>query len=332
MSVCNARLMAEYKYPASRALRVDIQHRSKPIIMSPIEEETISSCASDYGSDAGDGLSGETTYQDPARILGENLSIMGATFGYIQDNFFDHSSPPAYGIAKDLFGRWTRKHLKDIKQLLQCTSSSDNGLSALCEPLHRCSPERFARFKPKMPEAKLPNERLLLLFKAAEEARQRAMNAYRDLVTFSNYPLCQILSFGLHNIQHPHAAHDQFFVSNFEDLSIVGHYISNAMLKSEEGLTARYTQILDTIRGTEVSLKEKKIEREVVNLQLLYWNPSSISYQLLEEQLWNEINKLKFEQLQILRQYVSHGCDDNFETMNSIFELHFVHPRMNTQA
>jgi hypothetical protein len=270
MSVRNARLIAEYKYPASRALRVDIQHRSKLIISSPIEKATISSCASDYGSDAGDGLSGETTYQDPARISGENLSIMGATFGYMQDNFFDHSSPPAYGIAKDLFGRWTRKYLKDIRQLLLCTSASDNALSALCEPLHRCSPETFARFKAEMPKAKLRNERLLLLFKAAKEARQRAMDAYRDLVTFSNYPLCQILSIGLQNIQHPYAAHDQFFVSNFEDLSIVGHYISSAMLKSEEGLTARYTQILGTICGTELSLKEKKIEREVVNLQLLY--------------------------------------------------------------
>ncbi|KAH0405538.1 hypothetical protein KCU89_g64, partial [Aureobasidium melanogenum] len=32
-----------------------------------------------------------------------------------------------------------------------------------------------------MPETKSPNERLLSLFTAAEEARQRALKAYRDL-------------------------------------------------------------------------------------------------------------------------------------------------------
>lgn len=73
--------------------------------MSPIEEEANSSCVSDYGSDADDAVLSQTAHQDPARVLGENLSIIGATIGYIQDNFFDHSSPPAYDIAKDLFGR-----------------------------------------------------------------------------------------------------------------------------------------------------------------------------------------------------------------------------------
>jgi hypothetical protein len=116
--------------------------------MSPIEEETISSCTSDYGSDADDGAFSQNATRDPAGILGENLSIIGATIGYIQDNFFDHSCPLAYRIAKDLFGRWTRKHLYDIKQLQLYTSTSEHALSALCEPLHRWSPENFARFKP----------------------------------------------------------------------------------------------------------------------------------------------------------------------------------------
>lgn len=300
--------------------------------MSPIEEETVSSCGSDYGSDADGGASSETGYQDPARLLGENLSVIGAIIGYIQDSFFDYASPPAYAIAKDLFGRWTRKHLNEIRQLQSYTRTSDNALSALCEPLHRCSPERFSRFKPEMPEATSPNERLVLLFKQAEEARQRAMKAHCDLVTFSNYPLCQILSFGLHNIQHPHAALEKFFLSDFEDLSIIGHYISSAMLKSEEELGSRYTQTISTIREKKQSLEDKKLEREVVNLQPLYWNPTSIHYQLEEEQSLHELNRLKFEQLQILRQHVSQGCDDNFETMSSIFDLGSIYPRMNARA
>lgn len=83
-----------------------MQYRSLELdIMSPIEEEAISSCVSDYGSDADDAVFNQTAPQDPARALGENLSIIGATIGYIQDHFFDHSSPPAYNIAKDLFGR-----------------------------------------------------------------------------------------------------------------------------------------------------------------------------------------------------------------------------------
>jgi hypothetical protein len=300
--------------------------------MSPIEEEIISSCTSDYGSDADDGAFSQNATRDPAGILGENLSIIGATIGYIQDNFFDHSCPLAYRIAKDLFGRWTRKHLYDIKQLQLYTSTSEHALSALCEPLHRWSPENFARFKPKMPDAKSPNDRLLSLFMAAEEARQRAVKAYRDLVSCSNYPLYQMLDSGLHHIQHSHAAVDRCFISNFEDLSIVGHYISNAMLKSEEELAARYTQIICTIHETERSLEEKEWEREVVNLQPLYWNSKSISYRMNEEHSGNTINRSKFEQLQILHQHVSQGSDDSFETMNSIFNLGSVHPRVNTRT
>ncbi|KAG9808029.1 hypothetical protein KCU77_g21128, partial [Aureobasidium melanogenum] len=82
--------------------------------MMRIEEEPASSCASDYGSDTDDEVSGETAYQDSAHILAENLGIIGATIGYIQDNFFDYEVLAAHGIAKDLFLRWTRKHQKDI--------------------------------------------------------------------------------------------------------------------------------------------------------------------------------------------------------------------------
>lgn len=324
--------MTGHKYLASRGADNAQPLSARSIIMNPIEEETHSTCASDYGSDTEDGAPSEPTYQDPARTLGENSSIIGATIGYIQDNFFNCSSPPDYCIAKDLFGRWTRKHLNDIRHLQLCTSTSDNALNALCEPLHRCSPQRLTRFKPQMPEAKSPNDRLLSLFTAAEEARQRALKAYRDLIDFSNYPLCQILSSGLHNIQKPHAALNDFFVSNFEDLSIVGYYISNAMLKGEGELAARYAQIISTIRGTELSLRDKGFERDIVKLQWLSWNPTLVSYHLDEAQPEVDINRAKFEQLRILHQHVSQGCDDNFETMNSIFDLESVFSHEHTRA
>ncbi|KAH0282810.1 hypothetical protein M436DRAFT_68314 [Aureobasidium namibiae CBS 147.97] len=183
-----------------------------------------------------------------------------------------------------------------------------------------------------MPEAKSPNDRLLSLFTAAEEARQRALKAYRDLADLSNYPLCQILSSGLHDIQKPHAALDDFFVSNFEDLSIVGYYISNAMLKGEGELAARYAQIISTVRGTELSLRDKGFERDIVKLQWLSWNPTLVSYHLDEAQSEVDINRAKFEQLRILHQHVSQGCDDSFETMNSIFDLESVFLHEHTRA
>ena len=133
-------LMTRYRYLASRSAGNAQAPSARRIIMSPIEEEPNSSCASDYGSDTEDGAPSEPAYQDPARTLGENLSIIGATIGYIQDNFFNCSSPPDYGIAKDLFGRWTRKHLDDIRHLQLCTSTSDNALNGLYKPLYRCSP------------------------------------------------------------------------------------------------------------------------------------------------------------------------------------------------
>jgi hypothetical protein len=309
-----------------------MQYRSLELdIMSPIEEEATSSCVSDYGSDADDAVFSQTAHQDPAQALGENLSIIGATIGYIQDNFFDHSSPPAYNIAKDLFGRWIQKHLADIRQLHSCTRTSNNTLSALCEPLHRHSPERFTRFKPEMPDAKSPDKQLLSLFTNAEKARQGAIRAYRDLVSYSNYPLYQILGSGLHSTQYPHAGPEKSFVSNFEDLSIVGHYISTAMLESGGTSASRYTQIINTTYDTERSLHRQEIEAEVVNLQALYWNPKWMSYGLIKEQSRTDINSLKLELLKIIVQHVSQGCGDSLKTINSIFELGPIHPLVHTR-
>ncbi|TIA27462.1 hypothetical protein D6C78_11068 [Aureobasidium pullulans] len=92
------------------------------------------------------------------------------------------------------------------------------------------------------------------------------------LVSYLNYPLNQVLESGLHSTQYFHAAPGKSFVSNFEDLSIVGHYISTAMLESGVGSTSRYTRIINTIYETERSLQRQEIEAEVVNLQPMYWN------------------------------------------------------------
>ncbi|KAH0009797.1 hypothetical protein KCU78_g10573, partial [Aureobasidium melanogenum] len=295
-----------------------------------IEEEPTSSCASDYGSDTDDGASGETAYQDSAHILAENLGIIGATIGYIQDNFFDYEALPAHGIAKDLFLRWTRKHQEDIIRLGSRTSTNGNTLRALCDPLHRSSPDNFAHFRPEMPDEKSPAKRLLVLFEGAEDARKRALEAYRDLVVVSNYPPHQMLNFGLHNLQHPHLPLDGFFVSKFEDLSIVGHYISNAMSNINEESATKYEQINRLIREEEHLLMNKEFETRVIGLQSLSFKSEtkSRSYHLNMDQSRLNIAKLKHEQRLILHQHVSPGCDDSFRTVESIFDLVPEIPRM----
>ncbi|KAG9512387.1 hypothetical protein KCU85_g9966, partial [Aureobasidium melanogenum] len=298
--------------------------------MMRIKEEPTSSCASDYGSDTDDGTSSETAYQDSTHVLAENLGIIGATIGYIQDNFFDYEILPAYGIAKDLFLRWTRKHQEDLYQLGSRAGTNDNTLRALCDPLHRHSPDNFAYFRPEMPDEKSPAKRLLVLFEAAEDARKRALKAYRDLVVVSNYPPHQRLNLGLHNLQRSHLPLDGFFVSKFEDLSIVGHYISNAMSRIDEESATRYEQISRSIREEERLLMNKEFETRVVGLQSLSFNSEtkSMSYQLNMGQSRLNIARLKHEQRLMLHQHVSPGCDDSFRTVESIFDLASELPRM----
>jgi hypothetical protein len=57
----NASLLWSYKYLALQTLKLGVQSCSHKFnTMVRIEEETTSSCASDYGSDTDDGLSNET--------------------------------------------------------------------------------------------------------------------------------------------------------------------------------------------------------------------------------------------------------------------------------
>lgn len=298
--------------------------------MMRIEEEPTSSCASDYGSDTDDGTSSETAYQDSTHVLAESLGIIGATIGYIQDNFFDYEVVPAHGIAKDLFLRWTWKHQEDLIQLGAGAGTNDNTLRALCDPLHRRSPDNFAHFRPEMPDEKSPAKQLLVLFEAAEDARKRALKAYRDLVVVSNYPPHQMLNFSLHNLQRPHLPLDGFFVSKFDDLSIVGHYISNAMSKIDEELATEYEQINRSIREEEHLLMNKEFETRVVGLQSLSFNSETtlMSYQLNMAQSRLNIARLRYKQRLFVHKHVSPGCDDSFRTVESIFDLASELPRM----
>ncbi|KAH0224497.1 hypothetical protein KCV06_g10355, partial [Aureobasidium melanogenum] len=329
----NSSLSWSYKCLALQALKLGVERHSQIFnTMMRIEEEPTSSCASDYGSDTDDGASGETAYQDSAHILAENLGIIGATIGYIQDNFFDFEVLAAHGIAKDLFLRWTRKYQKDIIQLGCRTSTNGNTLRTLCDPLHRNSPDNLAHFRPEMPDEKPPAKRLLVLFEAAEDARKRALEAYRDLVVVSNYPPHQMLNFGLHNLQRPHLPLDGFFDPKFDDLSIVGHYISNAMSNSDEESAIRYEQNNRSIREEEQLLMNKEFETRVVGLQSPSFNSETklMSYQLNMGQSRLKIARLKHEQRLIVHQHVSPGCDDRFWTVDSIFDLAPGLPRMDT--
>ncbi|KAH0332333.1 hypothetical protein KCU81_g10097, partial [Aureobasidium melanogenum] len=290
--------------------------------MMRIEEEPTSSCASDYGSDTDDGTSSETAYQDSAHILAENLGIIGATIGYIQDNFFDYEVLPAHGIAKDLFLRWTWKHQEDLIQLGAGAGTNDNTLRALCDPLHRRSPDNFARFTPEMPDEKSPAKQLLVLFEAAEDARKRALKAYSDLVVVSNYPLHQMLNFSLPNLQRPHLPLDGSFVSKFDDLSIVGHYISNAMSKTDEESATEYEQINRSIREEEHLLMNKEFEIRVVGLQSLSFNSETkfMAYQLNIAQSKLNIARLKHDRRLIVRKHVSPACDNSLGTVERFEE------------